>query len=125
VTSTFDDHPQPATIRIATGAANGANLEVLATCIGMQERRLMLNSTERISLSTPVSIEYNDALFLGEIMLCKPDSTGSFTVEVKVEQVLTGLESLMALRAGLMGDAAAAQQRAFAPIALRSRPSAN
>ena len=67
-------------------------------------------------MSTPVSVEYNDALFLGEVMLCKVGSDGVFRVEIFVEQILTGLQSLMALRAGLLGDAPAVQPRGFIPV---------
>jgi hypothetical protein len=94
-------------IQIPTGEANGAKLQVAATFAGMDGKRLILESTERISLSTPVSVEYNDAMFLGEVTLCKASDDGNYHVEIFVEQILTGLQSLIALRAGLLGDAAA------------------
>jgi hypothetical protein len=125
VTSTFDDHPHPATIQIPTGEANGAKLNVPSTFAGMEGKRLILESAERISMSTPVSVEYNDALFLGEVMMCKQISEGNYRVEIFVEQILTGLQSLIALRAGLLGDGqAVAPARAFAPISML-RPQTN
>ncbi len=121
MTSTFDDHPNPATIQVPTGKANGAKLLVPATVTGMEGKRLMLQSAERIGMSIPVSVEYNDAMFLGEVMLCKADTDGNFRVEIFVEQILTGLQSLIKLRAGLLGDAAAAiPGRAFAPIGVHA-----
>jgi len=130
VSSTFDDHPHPATIQIPTGEPNGAKLQVPSTFSGMEGKRLILEAGERVGLSTPVSVEYNDALFLGEVMLCKPTSEGNYRVEIFVEQILTGLQSLIALRAGLLGDLqngnqAAATPRAMAPVNLRQPPQNN
>ena len=104
MTSTFEDHPHPATIQIPTGAANGEKFQVPSTVTRMEGKRLILETRERIGMSTPVSVEYNDAMFLGEVMVCKPNSDGNYRVEVFVEQILTGLQSLIALRAGLLGD---------------------
>ena len=87
----------------------------------MDGKRLCLDSPERIGLGTPISVEYNDAMFLGEVSLCKARGDGNFQVEVYVEQILTGLQSLIALRAGLLGDAEAVKQRAFAPVRVQNR----
>ena len=119
MTSTFDDHPHPATIQIPTGEANGAKMSVPSTVTGMEGKRLILETPERISMSTPVSVEYNDAMFLGEVMLCKAMGDGYFQVEIFVEQILTGLQSLMKLRDGLMslsGDSHGAPARAYVPL---------
>jgi hypothetical protein len=128
VTSTFDDHPHPATIQIPTGEANGSKLHVPSTFTGMEGKRLVLEAPERITMSTPVSVEYNDAMFLGEVMLCKQMADGNYRVEIFVEQILTGLQSLLALRAGLLGETQAAtqpaNQQAYAhvDVKLRSKP---
>ncbi len=120
--STFDDHPQPATIQIPTGEANGEKLQVASTVTGMEGKRLILESSERITMSTPVSVEYNDAMFLGEVMLCKAIGDGCYRVEIFVEQILTGLQSLVALRTGLLGEAAATVKPAgFVPITVPAR----
>ncbi len=117
MTSTFDDHPHPATIQIPTGEANGAKLHVPSTFSGMEGKRLILEAPERITMSTPVSVEYNDAMFLGEVMLCKATANGNYRVEIFVEQILTGLQSLIALRAGLLGDMQnAPPPRALVPV---------
>lgn len=87
----------------------------------MEGKRLKLLSPERISMSTPASVEYNDAMFLGEVMLCHATTDGNYNVEIFVEQILTGLQSLMKLRAGLLGDAATTPARAFAPMGIHTR----
>ena len=69
----------------------------------MEGKRLTLNSRERVAVLTPATIEYNDALFLGEVTACRANAVEGFDIEIGVEQVLTGLESLMVLRTRLLG----------------------
>ncbi len=67
----------------------------------MQGRRLILESSAPLPTYTAVTVEYNDALFLGEIVICsKINDLWKF--EIKVEQILTGLQSLIALRSRLL-----------------------
>jgi len=82
----------------------------------MEGKRLRLESPERLSASTVVSVEYNDALFLGEVINCRKDSADIWQLEIKVDQILTGLQSLMALRAGLLGEGTTVAPRGFAPV---------
>ncbi len=70
----------------------------------MQGKRLKLETTERLAISTPVSVEYNDALFLGEVLACRSEEAGGFQLDIQVEQILTGLQSLMGLRERLLGE---------------------
>jgi hypothetical protein len=127
VNSTFDDYQSgTATIQIPTGAANGSKLEIACSFTSMEGKRLILGSPERVSMSAPVSVEYNDALFLGEVVLCRQDNSGQYRVEINVEQILTGLQSLISLRAGLLGasgipDAANAKAPAFVPATVQNR----
>jgi len=104
VTTTFGDHPHAAIIQVPTGDANGSKYEIPCTFEGMEGKRLLLESPERLGISTVVSVEYNDALFLGDVMNCRGASDGVWLVEIKVSQILTGLQSLMALRSGLLGE---------------------
>ena len=71
--SSFEDHPHPATIQIPTGEANGAKILVSCVFSGMDGKRLVLESPERISMATPISVEYNDAMFLGEVVVCRAE----------------------------------------------------
>jgi hypothetical protein len=50
------------------------------------------------------SVECNDTLFLGEVIASVSGANGSWRVEVKVEQIVTGLESLMKLRSHLLSE---------------------
>ncbi len=69
----------------------------------MQGKRLMLCTGECIKESTLVSVEYEDTLLLGEVVICSRAQDG-WTTEIRVEQILTGLQSLMTLRARLLND---------------------
>lgn len=65
---------------------------------------MVLESPERLGIATPISVEYNDAMFLGEVIGCRRETADTWQMVVNVEQILTGLQSLMALRAGLFGE---------------------
>jgi hypothetical protein len=46
-------------------------------------------------------VEYNDVLFLGEVIRSLPGADNEWTIDIKIAQILTGLENLMILRAEL------------------------
>jgi hypothetical protein len=56
---------------------------------------------ERLATSTVVSVEHTDVLFLGEVVRSMPWGNDEWAIDIKVEQTLTGLQSLMILRAQL------------------------
>ena len=70
----------------------------------MSGDRLLIETGRRLSLSTGLSIECNDALFLGEVISCRQRENETFEAQIKVEQILTGLQSLIGLRARLLGE---------------------
>ena len=84
----------------------------------MQGKRLRIESSEALGISTPVSVEYDDALFLGEVVNCAPGEQG-WAIELKVEQILSGLHSLMALRAHLLSESVA-QPLTLVPLGARN-----
>ncbi|HEY3939286.1 MAG TPA: hypothetical protein VGL97_17780 [Bryobacteraceae bacterium] len=105
MTTTFGDHPHSAVLQVPTGEANGSKYQIACTFEGMQDKRLTLEAPERLGVSSVVSVEYNDTMFLGEVLACRRATTPDiWQIEIKVEQILTGLQSLMALRAGLLGE---------------------
>jgi len=71
---------------------------------GFEGKRLSLQASEPVPVSSAVSVEFNDALFLGEVVASNGEPNRAFDIEVKVEQVLSGLQSLMALRSRLLGE---------------------
>ncbi|MGI9070168.1 MAG: hypothetical protein ACR2JB_02275 [Bryobacteraceae bacterium] len=64
------------------------------------DKCLTLTTSEQVAISTVVGVEYNDVLFVGEVVRCT--ATGEpWAMDVKVAQTLTGLQSLLILRAQL------------------------
>lgn len=105
MTSSFAGHPRSATVQIPSDGS-GSRRTVSCAVQQADRRRLVLEAEERIAASTALSVEYNDAMFLGEVLACAPTGDNTWKIEVQIEQILTGLQSLMALRAGLLGEAA-------------------
>ncbi len=68
----------------------------------MQGKRLIVDVTDPIAISAAVTVECDDAMFLGEVVAVAPQN-GRYHVEISVEQVLSGLQSLMALRDSIAG----------------------
>jgi hypothetical protein len=62
---------------------------------------LTLSTSEALGLSTAVGVEYNDVLFVGEVVRCTAGVGDQWEVQIKVAQTLTGLHSLLMLRAEL------------------------
>jgi hypothetical protein len=99
----FSNDPQSATVEIVSGDGTRRSLPCVVRATG--PRRLVLELEESIAASTALSVEYNDAMFLGEAILCTPEGENSWRVELGIEQILTGLQSLMRLRENLLGEA--------------------
>ncbi|MFL6465880.1 MAG: hypothetical protein ACJ73N_15910 [Bryobacteraceae bacterium] len=90
--------PRSATIKFSS---KGAFQSIPCLYEEMQGKRLVLEASAPLPVSTAATVEYNDALFLGEVMLCSKINN-LWKVEIKVEQILTGLQSLIALRSRLL-----------------------
>jgi hypothetical protein len=109
----FAEHPQSAVIQIGASHPGGARRSEPCVFREMKGKRLIVELGEPLRSSQAVSVEYNDAMFLGEVSGCQEVASGDFEVEVSVEQILTGLQSLMLLRAHLLD---AAVPRAFTRV---------
>jgi hypothetical protein len=104
VNSSFDQNIQPAILNLPALDSHGQKQSVPCLLHGMEGKRLMLETQERPPISAAVSVEYNDALFLGEVIRSAPEKNGYWRTEIKVEQILNGLQSLMNLRSHLLGE---------------------
>jgi hypothetical protein len=111
------DYPESAILQVRSCLPGDNPRQVPCSVGAMVHKRLTLISRERIPVATTVSVEHNDALLLGEIVACTQDCERSWHLELKVEHVLTGLQSLMVLRQRLVGDSAAARMRPMAAVA--------
>ncbi|MBV8072033.1 MAG: hypothetical protein JO270_19150 [Acidobacteriaceae bacterium] len=121
--STFQNEvSKTAVLQIPGEIPDGSKRRITCEFGGMERRRLQIRNDERIPISTPVSLEYNDALFLGEVFACRAAGSGGFEIEIEVEQILTGLESLIGLRARLLGEGFAhTEAQALSPVRMRAR----
>jgi hypothetical protein len=90
-------------IRIASPTNPSAKHEFPSTFVEMQGKRLIVDVQEPVAVSSAITVECDDAMFLGEVAAVTP-ANGRYHVEISVEQVLSGLQSLMALRAQLLGE---------------------
>lgn len=97
----FEDF-NDASLRIPSGAL-GEIREVECSFQEMRGTRLTVECAYPVDLSTAVSVKYEDALYLGEVMKATGVS-GRWLVEINVEQILSGLNSLLALRKQLMSE---------------------
>jgi hypothetical protein len=76
---------------------------VSCTVNSFKEGRLQIMTPEAIPSGAAISVEHEDALLLGEVMVSVP-KPHAWLIEVRVEQVLNGLMNLMALRERLLAE---------------------
>lgn len=110
VNSAYEQAPQPAVLNLPSSQQNGQKRSTECIFHGLEGHRLTIETNERPAISSVVSVECNDAMFLGEILSCVQSTGGSWRASVRVEQVLTGLQSLMNLRERLLGESSNARK---------------
>ncbi len=93
--------PNPATLEIQPANGTGERRRIPSTLHTFANKRLILSTGEPLAMSTAVGLEYNDVLFVGEVVRCTLGTGDQWTLEIKVAHTLTGLQSLMILRAQL------------------------
>lgn len=93
-------HPQFATVKFSL---KGTSHSISCLYEEIKGKCLFLQASEPVRAWQAVTVEYNDALFLGEVVTCAKIND-AWRVEIKVEQILTGLQNLMTLRSRLLGE---------------------
>ena len=83
---------------------------------GVERKRLLIEAQKALPTGATVTVEHDDALYLGEVVSCLQNA-GCWSLEIKVEQVLSGLQSLLALRMRLLGDALVPDRATINPFA--------
>ena len=101
--SSTSDRRRPAVLQLPSTSSTGSKRNIDCDIEGMQGKRLILSSPEAVRESTLVSVEYEDTLLLGEVIVCSA-SQDQWRLDIRLEQILTGLQSLMALRASLLSE---------------------
>jgi hypothetical protein len=103
--NTFSAENAPsAVIQLASPDPSGRKRRVPCSFQGSHSKRLSLQACEAIPVSSAVTVEFNDALFLGEVVACTGGANRACDIEIEVEQILSGLQSLMALRSHLLDE---------------------
>jgi hypothetical protein len=114
--NTFYANDAPsAVIQIASPDADGKKRTVSCSFQGSEGKRLVLQASEPVPVSSAVSVEFNDALFLGEVVACTVGGNRTCDIEIKIEQILSGLQSLMALRSHLLSEGVPQQRPSLTP----------
>jgi hypothetical protein len=93
-----------ATIEIQPANASEERRKLPSTVHTFAHQWLTLIAGERLAASTVVGVEHNDVLFLGQVVHSTPWGNDEWAIDIKVEQTLTGLQSLLTLRAQLEQD---------------------
>jgi hypothetical protein len=104
VYSSFDTNTETAVLNLISSDPSGPRRSVPCSFRSIEGKRLTIESQDRVPLFMAASVECNDTLFLGEVIASVSAANGSWRVEVKVEQIVTGLESLMKLRSHLLSE---------------------
>lgn len=107
----YADNAPNAVIQLAS--PDGKKRTVMCSFQGSEGKRLSLQANEPVPISSAVSVEVNDALFLGEVVACTGAVNKTCDIEIKVEQILSGLQSLLALRSHLLSERAPQQRAAL------------
>jgi hypothetical protein len=95
-----------AKLRIPKGLNQG---DCIAPCTvrSLKDGRLQIVAATAVASGAAVGVEMNDALLLGEVISSAP-KPHAWHIEIRVEQILDDLTSLMALRAKLLEENKAA-----------------
>ncbi len=93
--------PNSATVEILSENGRGERRSIPGIFHAFADDRLTLTTDERLAAFTAVGVEYNDVLVLGEVIRSTPGAENDWTIDIKVSQTLTGLQSLMILRSEL------------------------
>lgn len=113
VNSTTEQPSQPAFLNLPQSDASGERKKIICSFGEREGNRLVLYCQTKLATSAAVSVEYDDAMFLAEVVHCAGTGEGEWRVELQIEQVLTGLQSLIILRSRLLGEPSAPT---FAPV---------
>ena len=97
------DQPS-AVLNLPDAGQNGQKQRIPCTFGLLEGKRLVLQTEIRLAGGAAVSVEYEDSMFLGEVVSCVPLESGCWQLDLRIAQVLTGLQSLFVLRSRLLGE---------------------
>lgn len=101
-------------LHLPPAGAGGVRRSVPCAVAELHGHYLRLLTKECVKAGTAINVESADTMFLGEVVRCTEESN-QWRLDVRIEQVLNGLISLMALRARLLDGASQTAPASSAP----------
>ena len=109
-------------VHLPTANATGPKNDIACRVVTVKGHRMHVQSSQAIPACVPLSVQHDDALYLGEAVYCLALDC-VYEVDIDVEQVLTGLQGLVSLRARLFDEQNAALRDASPErLKMLSRP---
>jgi hypothetical protein len=75
----------------------------------MASRLLTARCGRPLAPGLPVRVDQHDSIFLGEIVACREETPGEFSLLIEMDESLCGLHSLRKLVSALLGEARAGE----------------
>ncbi|HSU57817.1 MAG TPA: hypothetical protein VLI55_00775 [Bryobacteraceae bacterium] len=97
----LDSNDATEPVNVETVLPDGNRRAVRGIFRGFRGDWLSICTAERIALSTAAAVQYNNALFIGEVLACR-EMDAAWIIRIKVKRMLTNLQSLMRLRSALL-----------------------
>jgi hypothetical protein len=107
-----DIPPCGAKLYLPSTASDGRDLTVPCTVDFCGGNELRIASGEPLVPGSAVSVEYKNALLLGEVVR-SIEQTGGWQHSIRLKQVLNGLMNIMALRSHLLEQAGKVSEGVF------------
>lgn len=98
----YSEESRQAILQLPSGSL-GEPRQVDCSFQEMRGARLSIESPIPVPCTTAVSVKFEDAMYLGEV-INSSQVNGAWHLDVHVEQILSGLTSLLALRKQLMSE---------------------
>jgi hypothetical protein len=83
------------------GPATDTDIEVTH----MASRLLTARCGRPMAPGLPVRVDQHDSIFLGEVVSCREETPGEFSLLIEMDESLCGLHSLRKLVSALLGEA--------------------
>lgn len=104
-------HKQNLSVRLRLLGPDGRDIEV--TVEEVSGAGVRLRSPQPVPVSTPVLLEWSDAMFLGECVHSSPAPDGGFVARIHFAEVLQGLQDLRNLMTALLAESPGRSEQAL------------
>ncbi len=87
----------------------------------MASRLMTARSVAPFAPGIPVRIDQHDTILLGEVIACRDEGCGDYSILIEMNESLSGLHSLRKLVSALLGEAREGEPRHPLPHPVRRR----